>query len=282
MSTRKLGKGTLLLALFGLILTLGVAWKVTQGQDGIVYYACVNNSSGTIKVWQEPQPCSSNEFPIEWNSEGRQGPPGNLALAGQVCTEGFIIGFDDGGNIVCSSSAIAETEVCDYADNDRDGLTNEGLAYCINGQPAPNTDGSACRGGYIDGNELAADGCEERNWDHLSGSLWGTFDREFQCTRDSFTYYIEAGYVRMTLELDRENISLSTGMEQPGTFNGIFTDLETGEFTVWSQPLGPGQYYYELDGLLLSSQEIFGTLWLVNPDGEIVQDCGFSGFVAGP
>jgi len=52
-------------------------------------------------------------------------------------------------------------EVCDGLDNDLDGQPDNGLRYCINGQPAPNTDGqSTCNAGYVDSNGDASDGCE--------------------------------------------------------------------------------------------------------------------------
>jgi microcystin-dependent protein len=52
-------------------------------QDGsVVYYACVNKSSGTIKVFMEETPCKNNEVAITWNSEG--GPPGPIGPQGPI------------------------------------------------------------------------------------------------------------------------------------------------------------------------------------------------------
>jgi hypothetical protein len=58
-------------------------------------------------------------------------------------------------------------EVCDGEDNDQDGQKDEGLTYCFNGEPAPNTDGTVCLPGYIDFNQDPADGCE---WVDIDGT----------------------------------------------------------------------------------------------------------------
>jgi formylglycine-generating enzyme required for sulfatase activity len=41
-----------------------------------MYYACVNNSSGTIHMIAPDEACSANEQLVTWNSEGPQGIPG--------------------------------------------------------------------------------------------------------------------------------------------------------------------------------------------------------------
>jgi len=67
------------LHLVGLVLIVAVAigatWAWAQ-DDGTIYYACVNNSSGTIKVFMEPTACNANELPISWNQTGPPGPSG--------------------------------------------------------------------------------------------------------------------------------------------------------------------------------------------------------------
>ena len=55
------------------------SWAFANDETPTPYYACINNSSGTIKVWTEPMDCSNNEDPIHWNNvgpRGEQGPPG--------------------------------------------------------------------------------------------------------------------------------------------------------------------------------------------------------------
>jgi hypothetical protein len=59
--------------LLAIVLVAGVAWASTQGE---VYYACVNNSSGTIKMIAADMDCQKNWTKIEWNQAGPPGPPG--------------------------------------------------------------------------------------------------------------------------------------------------------------------------------------------------------------
>jgi formylglycine-generating enzyme required for sulfatase activity len=69
---------TRLLVVVGVVLAMlvaGATWTLAQG-GGLMYYACVNNSSGTIHMIGEQDPCGNNELRITWNSEGPQGIPG--------------------------------------------------------------------------------------------------------------------------------------------------------------------------------------------------------------
>jgi hypothetical protein len=52
--------------------TVGFAGAITTG----LIYACVNNSSGTIKIVSATTSCASNEILLVWNGEGSQGPTG--------------------------------------------------------------------------------------------------------------------------------------------------------------------------------------------------------------
>ena len=52
-----------------LLMAVGVTLAVAQTDD-VVYFACVNNDSGTIKVFKEPTECKSNEFKVTLNSMG--------------------------------------------------------------------------------------------------------------------------------------------------------------------------------------------------------------------
>jgi len=62
---------TLVAALVG-VCTVGIASAVTTG----LIYACVNNSSGTIKIVSATSECSNNEIQLVWNADGVAGPPG--------------------------------------------------------------------------------------------------------------------------------------------------------------------------------------------------------------
>src|SRR6266545_5030478 len=52
--------------------TVGFAGAITTG----LIYACVNNSSGTIKIVSATTSCANNEILLVWNGEGSQGPTG--------------------------------------------------------------------------------------------------------------------------------------------------------------------------------------------------------------
>ena len=63
-------------------------------QDDTTYYACVNNSSGNIKMVGKPTDCARNEHLIAWNQQGpagaagSQGPVGSQGPAGQDGKDG--------------------------------------------------------------------------------------------------------------------------------------------------------------------------------------------------
>jgi len=71
----------------GLVLALvlaGVAtWTWAQGDD-VLYYACVNNSSGTIHMVAPEDSCNNNEQVVVWNSRGPVGPEGPQGPQGEV------------------------------------------------------------------------------------------------------------------------------------------------------------------------------------------------------
>lgn len=73
-----------------LLLALGVSWALAQS-EGVVYYACVNNSSGTIKMVGDGEACHNNEMLIQWNQvgpQGPQGPQGEPGPAGEAGPQG--------------------------------------------------------------------------------------------------------------------------------------------------------------------------------------------------
>lgn len=78
------------LLLLGLLLALGVTLALAEG-DGVIYYACVNNSSGTIKMVAAGEVCANNEILIEWNQigpQGLQGPQGEVGPHGEIGPQG--------------------------------------------------------------------------------------------------------------------------------------------------------------------------------------------------
>jgi hypothetical protein len=73
-----------------------------------------------------------------------------------------------------ATGMVPGPEVCNGVDDDLDGTVDDpSWRYCINGQPAPNTDGmNACSPGYFDLNGVASDGCESLGWfPHAIGSF---------------------------------------------------------------------------------------------------------------
>lgn len=63
-------------------MTVGFAGAITSG----LIYACVNNSSGTIKVVSATSTCANNEIMLVWNGEGTQGPTGPTGPTGPAGT----------------------------------------------------------------------------------------------------------------------------------------------------------------------------------------------------
>jgi hypothetical protein len=64
--------------------TIGFAGAITTG----LIYACVNNSSGTIKIVSPTTNCANNEILLVWNGEGTQGPAGPMGSTGPTGATG--------------------------------------------------------------------------------------------------------------------------------------------------------------------------------------------------
>src|SRR5215217_3701431 len=47
-----------------------------EGPAAGVIHACINNSSGTIKIVGPTAACAANEQAVDWNAVGQPGPPG--------------------------------------------------------------------------------------------------------------------------------------------------------------------------------------------------------------
>ncbi len=80
--------------------TVGFAGAITTG----LIYACVNNSSGTIKIVSATASCASNEILLVWNGEGSQGPTGATGPTGPTGPAGSFTGTFTSPNGQCSIS----------------------------------------------------------------------------------------------------------------------------------------------------------------------------------
>ena len=68
----------------------GSAVIAHANQPSVAIYACVNNSSGTIKVIGAAATCGANEIKLEWNNQGPQGIPGPVGPRGEIGPAGPI------------------------------------------------------------------------------------------------------------------------------------------------------------------------------------------------
>ena len=68
---------------------VGAGSFVLADGNNTVYYACVNNSSGTIHVVDSSDSCKHNETLISWNQQGPQGEAGQQGVAGPQGPEGL-------------------------------------------------------------------------------------------------------------------------------------------------------------------------------------------------
>lgn len=94
----------------GVIVVLGAALVGTTGvgfagalTTGLIY-ACVNNSSGTIKVVSATTTCANNEILLVWNGDGTQGPAGPTGPTGATGPAGTFGGVFTSPNGLCSIS----------------------------------------------------------------------------------------------------------------------------------------------------------------------------------
>jgi hypothetical protein len=83
-------------AVLVLALVTMASWAFANDETLTTYYACINNASGTIKVWTEPKECGGNEFPIQWNNVGPKGDKGDPGPQGPPGpSEAFATGNGD-------------------------------------------------------------------------------------------------------------------------------------------------------------------------------------------
>lgn len=68
------------------ILVMSVIFGVTNvlaQDDTTVFYACVNNNSGAMKMVGSEQECSKNETKFSWNQVGPKGDKGDIGVKGE-------------------------------------------------------------------------------------------------------------------------------------------------------------------------------------------------------
>ncbi len=76
-----------LLVIFTMVLTTITTSQAIPAQT--TYYACVNKSSGAIKIISENKSCKKTEKKINWNNIGPAGAQGEPGAAGQNATAPF-------------------------------------------------------------------------------------------------------------------------------------------------------------------------------------------------
>ena len=80
-----------LITMLGAVLFGAVAVASPNQADAQVeseIWACVNNSSGTIKIVSPGALCSGNDIPLIWNAVGHEGPEGPQGPQGEPGPEG--------------------------------------------------------------------------------------------------------------------------------------------------------------------------------------------------
>ncbi len=172
-----------LLGAMGLIATVaGATFAMADGSSGETYYACVNNSSGALKMVTESADCAHNEHKIQWNQSGPQGPAGPQGETGPQGPQGETGPQGPAGSVTLQS---LQGTACTRADGtpgsigvtvnaDNSILLNcgTGNGWCLTQTPAGAhmtaiCDNSnhiiayACDQGWIDVDGDPRDGCEQ-------------------------------------------------------------------------------------------------------------------------
>jgi len=179
--------------LIGVVMTI-VAVAGSNSTD--TYTGCLTRIGTLTKVavGESPaRPCRWQQVQISWNAEGPAGPQGPIGLPGtegppgpqgsiglpgadglpcsvienpsgtftMTCPGGDVVSWTGGtATVTTTTQPSTGIEVCDGIDNNGDGQIDEGLGYCTNGTPAPNTDGQSCDIGFIDLDGDPLNGCE--------------------------------------------------------------------------------------------------------------------------
>src|SRR5688500_11366737 len=79
-----------LVPVMSLVLTVGIVTVASAWSPGDHIYACVNNSSGTIKIVTQIESCAAGATRYDWNSVGIQGPTGAEGPTGATGATGAI------------------------------------------------------------------------------------------------------------------------------------------------------------------------------------------------
>ncbi|MGE0686939.1 MAG: hypothetical protein AB7P33_09360 [Dehalococcoidia bacterium] len=96
----------ILMAVTGGFIATGVTTLVSaHGGDASKIHACVNNSSGTIKIVGVSDGCKNNETALDWNIQGVAGPAGAAGPAGPAGPAGAGKGTVIVGNVASNGSA---------------------------------------------------------------------------------------------------------------------------------------------------------------------------------
>src|SRR5207244_932847 len=92
----------------------GVAYATIPDSSGTIH-GCFNNANGNLRVVQSASDCRTGETAIEWNQQGRPGPPGSsnvLALPTTLLSDGETKSLFDRGPLTftahCGYNAIAQ------------------------------------------------------------------------------------------------------------------------------------------------------------------------------
>jgi hypothetical protein len=71
------------------LLLVSCTWVAAQQQPAATtYYACINNSTGAIRIVNQNTVCKSTEHKINWNRTGPQGPQGPKGAPGPQGKQG--------------------------------------------------------------------------------------------------------------------------------------------------------------------------------------------------
>jgi hypothetical protein len=116
------------------VLLLATVVTVARAQSTVSYYACVNNSSGTIHMVDSAGKCANNEVFIQWNQtgpkgdmgpqgatgpQGEQGDPGPAGPEGPQGPAGTALeSIDDLAGLACEGPRGAGTITVSYSSQD--------------------------------------------------------------------------------------------------------------------------------------------------------------------
>ena len=122
-----------------LFLFVGNRVMNASGDTSAVIHACVNQSSGSIKIVGEGVSCSGGELPLAWNIQGPAGPATDVFTRFQLIGGGSAIpvpnapGFVEVSRLALPAGTYVVT-ANHYFTNDS---TTDGIASCLLGFESP-------------------------------------------------------------------------------------------------------------------------------------------------